>query len=159
MAAGWIISRPPVSPRAALVQAAVLAAAGMAPDLDILIDRHRAESHSLGAALLVACAAALWRWPVADARWRIGCVIFAAWATHPLLDALSHDTKAPIGIMAFWPLSREYFILPVELFGSITRRWHGPLFLLYNGLAVARELAILAPVAAVVWWRRNLRRT
>ena len=153
-----MVSRPPSSPRGALVQAAVFAAAGMAPDLDILIDRHRAESHSLGVTLLVACVAALWRWPVADARWRIGCAVFLAWATHPLLDALSHDTKAPLGIMAFWPLSRDYFIFPVEVFGSITRRWHGPLFLLYNGLAVARELVILGPVTAGVWWWRGLKR-
>ena len=42
---------------------------------------------------------------------------------------------------------------------STVSRWHGTSFLIYNGLAVAREVAILAPLTALVWWWRSVRRT
>jgi membrane-bound metal-dependent hydrolase YbcI (DUF457 family) len=159
LACGWLAAPPPDSRPRLFVQAAILAAVGVAPDLDILVDRHRAESHSLAAALIVAAVAAWRRWPVADTRWRIGCAVFLAWASHPLLDAFGHDAKPPLGTMAFWPVSSEYYKFPWTVFAAITRRWHGPQFLVYNGLAVLRECLILVPVTAAVAWWRGLRRS
>jgi len=155
MAFGWIAAPPPESRPRLLVQTLILSAVGIAPDLDMLVDRLLAEAHSLGAALILAVLVGWCPWPVAGTRWRIGCAVFLAWASHPLLDAFGHDAKPPLGIMAFWPISTEYFKFPWTVFAAITRRWHGPQFLVSNGLAVLRECLILAPVTLSVAWLRG----
>ena len=137
------------------MQGSILAALGIAPDLDLLIGAHRAETHSIGAAALVACLAAWWRWPIAETRWRIGCAAFLAWASHPLLDAFGSDNAMPFGTMALWPFTRDYFIAGWALFLPITRRWNSAMFLVANGLAVIRELLVLGPIAGAVWWFRR----
>src|SRR3954452_11367330 len=68
LAVGWAVAPRPATSRAAWTQAALLAAAGVAPDLDLLMGRHSAETHSLGAAILVATVAAGLRAPVASTR-------------------------------------------------------------------------------------------
>jgi membrane-bound metal-dependent hydrolase YbcI (DUF457 family) len=158
VAAGWAIARPAAPHRALAIQTAILAVLGAAPDLDLLIGRHRAETHSLGAAVIVACVAAAWRWPIAASRGRIWLAACAAWATHPLLDALGSDTSIPIGIMAFWPLSRAYYHMGYDLFAAISRRWWTASFYTQNLLAVGREVAILLPICVLVWWLRAPRR-
>ena len=105
VAAGWLVARPAAPRRALATQTAIFAAVAAAPDLDLLWHRHSAETHSLGAALLVGGIAAVWAWPVASSRWRIFLAVCAAYATHPLLDALHFDVSPPIGVMAFWPLA------------------------------------------------------
>jgi membrane-bound metal-dependent hydrolase YbcI (DUF457 family) len=152
---GWIAAPPARERRALVVQIAVLAMLGVAPDLDLLIDRHRAEMHSIGAAMIVATLAALMNWPVATSRWRIWLAATLAWGSHPLLDALGADSKAPFGSMAFWPFSHRYFIAPWALFLPITRRWNSAMFLVANGKALLVELACLVPVALLAWWVRR----
>jgi len=154
MAAGWAISRPPADRHLRLLQAGIFAAVAAAPDLDLIVQRHRAESHSLGAAAIVATIAAWRLWPVAGTRGRIWLAIFAAYATHPLLDALAFDNAPPIGIMAFWPFSRAYVQSGVDLFAPVWRRWWLASFYTHNAIAMIREVAILAPVCAGVWWIR-----
>ncbi len=156
LAAGWIVADPPRTPRAAWTQAIVFAAAGVAPDLDLLIGRHRAEAHSVGAAAIVASMAALMRWPVAPTRTRIWLAIFAAWASHPLLDALGTDTSPPVGIMAFWPFSHAYVMTTWRVFGPISRRWHEMGWITGNIPVALREIEIMAPVVAGIWIVRRL---
>jgi membrane-bound metal-dependent hydrolase YbcI (DUF457 family) len=137
------------------VQTAALAAIGMAPDLDLLIDRHRAETHSLGAAVLVATVAAVMRWPIASSRRRIWCAVFAAWSTHVLFDALGEDLGPPRGLMALWPFSSAFVKFEWDLFLPLSREWQEPGFFLRTVFAVVRELLILIPIVALVaWWRR-----
>jgi len=157
VAAGWLIAPPasPPSSRAFRVQVAILAAVAIAPDLDLLINRHSRETHSLGAAAIVATVAAIWRWPVASTRGRIWCAIFLAWASHPLLDALAIDTAPPIGVMAFWPFSREHVQTGLAVFSPISRSWNQPGLVAHNAWAVVREIAIMGPIAAAVWWLRR----
>jgi membrane-bound metal-dependent hydrolase YbcI (DUF457 family) len=157
IAAGWAIARPAANRRALIVQSAILAAAAAAPDLDLLIDRHRAEAHSLGVAALVATVAALMRWPVASTRARIWWAVAAAWATHPLLDSLAVDTTAPIGIMAFWPLSRAYVETGLGVFAPI---WRAPItmrMIRHDVLAIIAEMALLVPLCAMVGLGRRAR--
>jgi membrane-bound metal-dependent hydrolase YbcI (DUF457 family) len=162
LACGWLIAGTGGDRRANVQRAAILAAVGMAPDLDLLINRHSAETHSLGAAVIVATAAAVMRWPVAAGRARIWCAVALAWASHPLLDALGRDGSPPFGVMLLWPLARDHFMSSISVFDPISRRWWLPGFISHNLAAVWRELLILVPVATVVWaitrWRATARR-
>jgi membrane-bound metal-dependent hydrolase YbcI (DUF457 family) len=152
VAAGWLVAGPADDRRARLHQAAILSAVALAPDLDLLIGRHSAETHSLGAAAIVATIAWWRNWPVAAGGWRVWLAVFLAWATHPLLDSLGSDTSVPIGVMAFWPFSREYVQTGLDVFLPIYRRWMLPGFVSHNFLAMLRELAILLPFTALAWW-------
>jgi membrane-bound metal-dependent hydrolase YbcI (DUF457 family) len=157
VAAGWIVTPPATTRRGLIVQAAALACLGAAPDLDILINRHSAETHSLGAAAIVATVAAFWRWPISPVyptRPRIWLAAFAAWATHPLLDALAPDTLAPIGIMAFWPLSTEHYLTGWNVFLPISRHCCSWRMVRYDTWAMVRETLTIAPLMWIVWrWR------
>lgn len=154
---GWAIARPAATRRALLVQASIFAAIGSAPDLDLLIGRHSRETHSLGAAVIAATVAAAWRWPIADTRARIFLAALCAWFSHPMMDALSPDTSAPIGVMIMWPFSREHWLTGWALFWPIWRDIHSSKFFSHNSGAVLRELAIMLPVTALVWWTRRRR--
>jgi hypothetical protein len=58
--------------------------------------------------------------------------------------------------MALWPASRDYYESGLHVFMAISRRYWLPGFWTYNLRALARELVILAPVAAaVVFFRRR----
>lgn len=128
--------------------AALVAAIAVAPDLDLLVGTHRGASHSVGAALIVGAAA----WIVLRSpRWAAAAAL--AWGSHVLLDWLSNDTRPPIGIMALWPVSREYYKSAIEIFPPVSRRYWEARFWVYNLRAVAAELILLGPVAAVVAWR------
>jgi inner membrane protein len=115
---------------------------GMFPDVDLLFDVHRGPTHSLGAALIAGLAAlALTR------RWRLAAAAACAYASHVLLDWLGADTSIPVGVMAFWPLTREHYQSSVEVFDSVWRRNETPDFWSHNIKALARELAVLLPLA------------
>jgi len=157
VAAGWAVATPAIDRRARWVQSGIFAAVAAAADLDLLINRHRAETHSLGAAAIVATLAAWRGWPVAGTRMRIWLSVFAACATHPLLDSLAFDNAPPLGIMAFWPFSRAYVQTGVELFAPVWRRWWLASFYTHNTIAVLREVAILLPLCLAVWWTRRRR--
>jgi inner membrane protein len=154
LAAGWA-----VGPRRAEVwQPALFAAAGMAADVDLLFGAHSGPTHGLGAAVIVgivtiAAASALgWRVHLAL---HLGVAVMAAYATHTLLDWLGSDSSPPIGIMALWPFSRDYYESSVHLFGAISRRYWLPHFWSHNLRALAWEIAILVPIAAVAWVSRG----
>lgn len=150
IAAGWAVARPAVDRRGLVVQSAILAAAAAAPDLDLLIGSHSGPTHSLGAAVIVASVALLMRWPVASTGARIWVAIFAAYASHPLLDALSPDTAPPIGIMAFWPLSHAYMQTGLAWFDPI---WRFPVtarMIRHDVVAVVKEILILVPLCLII---------
>jgi hypothetical protein len=155
VAVGWAVANIPRGRTQQVRQVAVLAALGMAPDLDLLIGRHRAEMHSIGAALIMATVALWGRWPIGASGARLWLAACAAWGSHVLLDALGADSSPPGGLMAFWPVSTEFYQAPWDVFANISRRWWTPQFYLHNAIAVLREVVILAPVAALVYWRRT----
>ncbi|HEU4934992.1 MAG TPA: metal-dependent hydrolase [Vicinamibacterales bacterium] len=131
---------------------ATYAAAGMAADLDLLVGAHSGPSHGIGAALIVGIVT----WLVARPRDAVlACAIALAYASHTLLDWLGSDSSPPIGIMALWPFSHEYFESPWHVFMAISRRYWLPEFWTVNLLALGRELLILVPLAMIVLLRRN----
>ena len=158
VAVGWIVARPAPVGRALAVQVGILVGVALSPDLDLLVGRHSRETHSVGAGVVVASIAAIMRWPVAQDRWRIFLAVLLAYLSHPLLDALSRDTSSPFGVMAFWPFSSVHFTTGLNLFMPIWRRWWVSGFLSHTIIAVSREIAIMAPIAWLVWWRRSERR-
>ncbi len=136
---------------------AAVAAAAIAPDFDLLVGRHSAETHSVGAAAL----AALATYGVLTARARAraapwAMVIGAAVLSHALLDWLGSDTSAPIGIMALWPFTRGYFESDAHMFMAVSRRYWLEEFWVYNVSVLARELLLLGvPAAVAEWWVRR----
>jgi hypothetical protein len=119
------------------VLACVLAA--VAPDLDFLWGRHNMETHSLGAALIAGACVVPWR------GWRWGMAIAFSWASHVLFDWLGSDTTPPLGVMALWPLSSNYFFANAFLFEAISRRTWLPNFWQHNLTAVLLEVLYLGP--------------
>ena len=123
----------------------------MAADLDLLFGAHSGPTHSVGAAAIAGVIAAAARWPIARSRLAIGLTASLVWATHPLMDSLAPDTSAPYGVMAFWPISHQYFLTGLSVFMPI---WRYPISMravTHNILAIGRELLLLAPVTSVVW--------
>lgn len=157
LAVGWTLSRPASSTQGLVRQAVVFGALGMAPDLDLLVGRHSQETHSLGAALIVASIAVWRRWPIAGSAMRLWVAALAAWFSHPLFDALSFDKGPPIGVMMFWPFSSGYFHTGLAVFDAIERDWSRSHFFERNILAFLRELLILVPLLWVVWLLRRPR--
>ena len=151
IAAGWAVATPAAPGRRLFVQTFTLACLGAAADLDLLIGHHSAQAHSLGAAAIAATLAAAASWPLADGRARIWWSAFAAWATHPLLDALALDTSPPIGVMAFWPFSSAYVQTGLSVFSPISRAYEAPGFFTLNLVALAREVLIIGLVVFAVW--------
>lgn len=158
-ALGALLLTAPVRARYRLLGAGTtmaVAAAGMAPDLDLLIGRHSAETHSIGAAVLSAVIVWLVLRRHSTVRGALPAVAAAiagvAILSHALLDWLGTDTSAPIGIMALWPFSREYFESSAHLFMAVSRRYWLDEFWTYNAIVLARELLILGLPALVVEW-------
>ena len=155
-AAGWLVTGPPTrrpfdSPGTR--QALMFAVLGMAPDLDLLTGNHSGPSHSVGMMLAVGLA----MWTVAPrlapelARHLVAAACMFAYGSHLLLDWLGQDTTPPIGIMALWPFSDAYYQSSLGAFMAVSRRYYqGAVFWQHNLLALARELAILVPLAVLV---------
>ena len=154
---GWMVDSPPRGDRAAAwKRAALFAAAGVAPDLDLIVGAHSGPTHGLGAAVLAGVVAWLclrglgWRGGVTTA-----CAVTLAYASHTLLDWLGTDSSPPIGIMALWPFSRDYYESRLHVFMAISRRYWLPEFWASNARALAGELAILLTLAALVFFARR----
>jgi inner membrane protein len=113
----------------------------MAADLDLLVGAHSGPTHSIGATCVVGFLTY-----VVGRRGRFALAVSAAYASHILLDWLGSDSAPPIGIMALWPFTREYYESSLHLFYAISRRYSSPDFWNLNVRAVARELLVLTPV-------------
>ena len=148
IAAAWV-----VVPRKNFNAALVLGATALAPDLDLLVGDHRGISHSIGAAVVAGLVAgALWSSAFAPAalrrdaaRW--AAAVTLAWGSHIFLDWLSNDTRPPIGVMALWPITRDYYKAAIEIFPPVSRRWGDARFWSHNLWAAFVELALLVPIA------------
>jgi len=137
-----------------------------APDLDLVVPGgHRMATHSLFAVLLVFIIAAAVTAQVTPlrasrvgghARWRDAVVCAAAYGSHLLLDWLGADNMPPRGIQLLWPVSDRWFISDLDLFRQTARQqFLRPAIMRQNAIAVAQELAIMAPIVALLWWARH----
>lgn len=90
---------------------------GVAPDLDfvpgLLVGDparfHHGPTHSLAFAL--GLAAVVWLIVSRD-RWRWAIAAGLAYASHLLLDAVTVDPGAPVGLQLLWPISDAYLASP-----------------------------------------------
>jgi hypothetical protein len=168
IAAGWLMARvrtapPPGHLPAWTGQAALFATLGMLPDIDFLFGTHSTYTHSLGATVLVGALALIAAKasgiasPAGDtgapARFALACA--CAYGSHIVLDALGDDTTPPIGIMALWPLTSEFYQTDRRWFMAISRRYWLPGFWTHNLTAVLWEVMLLGPIAWLVFWIRR----
>ncbi len=131
----------------------VCALAACLPDIDFFWGRHNMETHSVGFAVLVGLAVFIWR---RDAR--LSAAVALAVGSHVLFDWLGSDDSPPLGRDGALAVQR-----PVLLCRRVRVRGHLAALLVagfftHNLLAVAREIAILGPIVAVIWWRRTSKR-
>jgi membrane-bound metal-dependent hydrolase YbcI (DUF457 family) len=129
--------------------------AACAPDVDFLWGRHNMETHSV----VVAAAVGLVVWAMTRRPLvAVGCAL--AWASHVLFDWLGSDDSPPLGVMALWPFTRNFYFAEAYVFEAISRRYAEPGFWQQNIWAVAKELLMLVPPTTFLWWwRREARRT
>jgi len=125
----------------------------MTPDLDLALARHRTYTHSVGAVAIVGLLAAVAGYFFAPRHaTRVALTCAAAYASHLLLDWLGVDLYPPPGLQVLWPFDSGWYISGLDLFRQTRRNrlltW--PVFS-QNLLAMAQELAILAPIAAALW--------
>jgi len=125
----------------------VLAATGLLADVDLVAGVHSGPTHSLGAAAVLGAIVASGRWP--DRR-RVALAVFAAYASHVLLDWLSEDTSVPIGVMALWPFNDAHWHAPFSLFFATDRRYWLDGFWWRNLQTLAWELLIFVPAATMI---------
>jgi len=114
---------------------------------------HHGVTHSLGAALAMGLAMAMIGWPRGRA-WRWGLTGFLVYFAHAALDAVGQDTSFPYGVPLWWPLSDEYVIADWAFFLDVRRTPFGWPVIRHNLVAVALEIAVLGPPAALIAWRR-----
>ena len=161
LASGWLIRGNRIDGPDGRREAALFAGLGALADLDLLFGMHSGPTHGVGAALLAAAFA--WSpWIPAPARAQLTLAVacMLAYASHTLLDWLGSDTSPPIGIMALWPLSREYYESGLHVFVAVSRRiWQPETFWMQNLTALMRELLILVPPLLLIGWFRRVRRS
>ena len=150
-ALGGLIAGEVLAPSALLI----CAVAGVAPDIDFLWGRHNQETHSLAAGVLAGLLVYAWK-----KNARLAVAVTLAWASHVLFDWLGSDTTPPLGVMALWPFSREYYFSNAFFFEAISRRYWLDNFITHNVWAVIKELLILGPPLALLTglrWRARRR--
>ena len=150
------LGRPPIRPTA---WAALLAAAAVLPDVDVVAFRlgipyhapfgHRGASHSF---VFAAFCGALFALSVRSRRLsaaRMGLIVGAVVATHGLLDTL---TDGGLGVALLWPFSDARYFAPWRPIpvAPIGRRLFGP-----GGLSLMLEECIqFLPVFVIGLWPR-----
>jgi hypothetical protein len=80
-----------------------------------------------------------------------------AWGSHVVLDYFSKDTHPPIGLMALWPLSHDFYKFAWPLFMDIGRTLDLHT-VRHNAAAVGWEIIVLTPLLALSWRLRPSRR-
>jgi len=168
VAAVWTVDLADPGPDASGRLLLLYMALAAAPDLDLLVPgSHRMATHSLFAMLLVFMIAAGVTGQVTprrasrfggQARWRDATLCAAAYGSHLLLDWLGADNVPPRGIQLLWPVSGRWFISDLDIFRQTARQhFLTPAVMQQNAVAVAQELAIMAPIVALLWWARRRR--
>lgn len=97
------------------------------PDLDFLPGivygqpalYHQGISHSLGMATGVGLAVALFYSRTRRTVLTHWGLFTLAYASHLIIDILGPDGRPPYGIPLFWPITDEYFLLPVHIFWGV----------------------------------------
>jgi membrane-bound metal-dependent hydrolase YbcI (DUF457 family) len=138
--------------------ALLCAALAALPDVDLVYSPiHRQITHGIGAVFLIMIiAAAVTGWVTRKNVWRVALVCGAAYASHIVLDLLGRDASQPYGLRALWPFDDGWYISGWDVFpGTERRRIFSQATIVTNIWSVVREVLVLAPVVAGVWWIRK----
>lgn len=133
--------------------AVALGFAACVPDLDLLVGQHSGFTHSLGFAAIAGLT-----FLIGSRDWRLGLAALLAYASHVLFDWLGNDTWPPLGVMALWPVSSEFYISPVPVLEPVSRRYWLPGFWAHTFKVGLIELVVFGGGFALVWWGRVMRR-
>ena len=136
----WLTARKLLSDR----RVVLFGLLGVLADIDFLFGVHSMYTHSVGAIMVVALCGALIR---SQKRPHVAIAVAAAYGSHVLLDWLGSDAVAPIGIMALWPLSPEFFLSERNWFMSVCREYWLVECWWHNVFGLIREFLVLGPVA------------
>jgi inner membrane protein len=155
--------------RRRIIAAFLLLVVANLPDVDIFFGYftgnpnryHHMWTHSLAFGVLAGLmAAGLWGWIIKKDAWKAGLLVTGLIFSHLLLDFLTRDGSPPYGMQLFWPFSSAFFIAPVTVFRDVSKASESSVFLkslftVYNLQTLAREVALLGPVAAAAAaWQR-----
>lgn len=120
---------------------------------------HQYYSHTLGWITLAAFAAwlILRRARPAAARGTDFLFFAAIGASHLIIDLLTEDSSAPLGIMAFWPFTEHRLYFPsLWLFLGLDKQTFHHVLRFHNLQAIAREIILTAPLLLLVLiWKRR----
>ena len=122
------------------------AIAGAAPDIDFLWGGHNRETHSLGAAIIAGLVVFAWK-----RQPRLALAVTLSWASHVLFDWLGSDDTPPLGVMALWPVTSNFYFANAFVFEAISRRYWLENFITHNTWAVIKEVLILGPIALIAF--------
>ena len=145
-ALGGLIVGEVLAPSALLL----CAAAGVLPDIDFAWGGHNRETHSLGAAVIAGLVVLAWKRSP-----RLALAVTLSWASHVLFDWLGSDDTPPLGVMALWPLTSNFYFADAYVFEAISRRYWLDNFYTHNGWAVIKEVLILGPIAGILVFLRR----
>ncbi|HXH82346.1 MAG TPA: metal-dependent hydrolase [Candidatus Tectomicrobia bacterium] len=135
-----------------------IAAVACAPDLDVIpgfllgeLGRyHHHATHSLTAGVVAALGVLLVAW------WRgralsltVPVLVFAAYVSHHVLDAVTANPGPRPGMPLLWPWSETRFLSPWALLPHV-QHTSGPVVSTHNVLLALREIALLTPLVAFV---------
>jgi len=135
----------------------LFAGLGVLADIDFLFGVHSAYTHSVGATLVVGGVAALLN---RDHSRRFALAAALAYGTHIVLDWLGSDTVEPLGVMALWPLTTDYFLSGLYWFPSACRQFRELGCWWHNVASIAWEIVFLGPLAfGVLYLNRRSRRS
>lgn len=120
---------------------------------------HRTYSHSITGALVFALLVYTTCWWIEHRRpVRMTMLMFIAYASQLFVDWLSFDPGPVVGIPLLLPFSEEHYSAEPSLFRNIERdNLFSGAVIIHNMKAVLLEILILAPPAALLWWRNKRR--
>ena len=135
----------------------LFAGLGVLADIDFLFGIHSAYTHSVGATLVVGGVAALLG---RDRRPRFALAAALAYGTHIVLDWLGSDNVEPLGVMALWPLTTDYFLSGLYWFPSVCRQFRELSCWSHNVTSLVWEIVFLGPlVFGALYLKRRWRQT
>lgn len=116
---------------------------GILPDIDFLFGVHSTYTHSVGAIVVVGLVSGLGGRHLGSRRY---LAAGAAYGSHVLLDWLGSDTVAPLGVMALWPLSSDFYLSDRHWFMAVCREYWVAECWWHNARGLIREVMALGTV-------------
>jgi hypothetical protein len=116
---------------------------GILPDIDFLFGVHSTYTHSVGAIVVVGLVSGLGGRHLGSRRY---LAAGAAYGSHVVLDWLGSDTVAPLGVMALWPLSSDFYLSDRHWFMAVCREYWVAECWWHNARGLIREVMALGTV-------------